>query len=117
MKLTTVISGKKQDLLLIFDEAQSVTSIFLDGREVTFHGKNSVPESGELTPGEISVYMPFFSKSRECWFEGCEEMRSKYFEEVEELDIKYKGKCPSCKKGGVIRKYIQELKDANVPPP
>lgn len=46
-----------------------------------------------------------FVDSVPCWFDGCQELRNKYKQELKENSID-EG-CSSCKKGPIIRKYLK----------
>jgi hypothetical protein len=53
--------------------------------------------------------LSFFVDSAPCWFEGCDELRAKYQDEVAKLGAG----CPSCQKGAVIRKYQDLVRRAS----
>lgn len=51
-----------------------------------------------------------FVDSYPCWFDGCEDIRKAYKEEVERT-LGPDG-CTSCKKGAILRKYLKQAVDA-----
>ena len=59
----------------------------------------------KVSPEEQELFK-FFSDHSECWFDGCEEMRKKYKEELDKLPPN----CPNCQKGALIRKYKEKIK-------
>lgn len=50
-----------------------------------------------------------FIDSYDCWFDGCEELRKQYKEELAAIS---KESCPPCKKGQIWRKYIRKTVEA-----
>lgn len=68
------------------------------GEQIRVIDKNSIPDS---TKRDIK----FFSDSP-CWFEGCEELRTQYQDELTKLES---ANCKSCEKGALIRKYLKLL--------
>lgn len=53
--------------------------------------------------------LKIFVDSQPCWFEGCEEIRKAFKEELNQGN--YTG-CAPCKKGAVWRKYLKKTVDA-----
>ena len=51
-----------------------------------------------------------FVDSYPCWFDGCEDIRKAYKDEVERT-LGPDG-CTSCKKGAILRKYLKQAVDA-----
>jgi hypothetical protein len=69
-----------------------VTTEMRDGKKVITHVSNAT-----------ATAMRFFSTESPCWFEGCEELRAKYAQELESIGG---DACPACKRGALTRKYL-----------
>ncbi len=63
-------------------------------------------------------HIKFFSKSAPCWFEGCEELREEYAEEIAALEAKTGCKA-GCNKAPIMEKYLKRVAQAvgNAPSP
>lgn len=61
-------------------------------------------------PPEEQAFLDFIAGERECWFEGCEELRRKYREEYDAAGGD-EG-CTSCQKNKIMRKYARLVKEA-----
>lgn len=51
-----------------------------------------------------------FIGDKECWFEGCEELRARYKAEYDKAGGD--GGCSSCQKNKIMRKYVELVKKA-----
>jgi hypothetical protein len=49
--------------------------------------------------------MQFFNDNYPCWFEGCEDLRRAYKEELAQQT-----NCKTCTRGTLIRKYSEKVK-------
>lgn len=60
-------------------------------------------------PDEEKEATKLFIDSYECWFDGCEELRRQYKQELAALSDE---NCVPCKKGAIWRKYIRKTVEA-----
>lgn len=60
-----------------------------------------------VPPRESKIFS-FFSRMSPCWFEGCEELKTQYFEELQQLKD---AKCKACDEGKLIRKYRGKINE------
>lgn len=59
---------------------------------------------------DMEFFMP--EEDYPCWFEGCRELREKYFQDVAKKQKEYTDmgmECPNCAIGDINRKYIKKL--------
>jgi hypothetical protein len=62
----------------------------------------------DISP-EVMEAMRFFSPYSPCWFEGCNELRTRFQEEESEM-LKTPN-CPNCYRGRLIRKFLPEVQE------
>lgn len=84
----------------------------------TEDGKQVFDENGKPVTQFVTIptYIPevekeaikVFLDTYPCWFQGCEDIRKAYKQELEELS-KTPGGCTGCKKGPLLRKYINKV--------
>lgn len=81
---------------------------------ITQHSALYAIPSNELVVTPVAKRDIRFFGDTPCWFEGCEELRSQYKRELEDLrkEDKY---CKGCDKGGLMRKYLQLLQEMQPP--
>ena len=78
----------------------------------TTTGKKGGKQTRVIKPitEEQKEVLKFFSTLTPCWFEGCEELRSQYQEDLKERGGD-KG-CTSCQKGALMREYMEKVAKA-----
>jgi hypothetical protein len=77
----------------------------LDARGIKYRIEKGTVIIESMPPRE-QLILSFFSPNTPCPFPGCEELRRKYFEEVEALGPD----CVDCQEGGVMRKYLEIIR-------
>lgn len=120
------VDGKRVPHALILDEQRNYVDIMemphtnqpgvedrveelkARGYEVATTSGGGIRVTG-LSP-ELRKAMDFFSDKIDCWFDGCEELRENYKEDLKAL--KADGKCKGCDKGALIRKYQDLIREA-----
>lgn len=87
--------------------------VMRDGKPVKDENGNTVTHEAVhivSMPPEEQALLDFIGGERECWFEGCEELRAKY--EAEYAAAGGAGGCTACQKNKIMRKYARLVKEA-----
>lgn len=82
--------------------------------EISLGGVAGEQQRATTVTPELQRNMQFFGEGP-CWFDGCDEMREKYHEEMDALENR-PGGCRNCDKGALIRKYLAKVAAAQPKP-
>jgi hypothetical protein len=80
-------------------------------RGVGFHKDEQGRTIIDSVPAREQEVISFFSLTKPCWFEGCEELRKEYLAEYEAIGG---ANCQACDHGALIRKFMPKI-DAILP--
>jgi len=106
------INGERKKFKFLVDRtATIIKEVEVKEKEDTLPlTRRSVSKDGKVVINKISQEdidrMKFFVPGYECNFEGCEDLKKSYEDELEKMGG---NNCKACAKGALIRKYMAKL--------